>query len=382
VAHDRATTERAVPRRNVRLRLLLFSDLQLDRPYEWAPPAIAESRREAGRQALVDILTEARAQSVDAITCAGNLFNRHTVKPANMQWLATAFRSAAVPVFIAPGNEDFIGPIGGYERYEWPDNVRIFESDRLSPVEIVDGVCLWGAAHTEAHRRASFLDRFKVDRPGVNLALFHGAEVAGGEREPDLEPCAPFAEADIERAGFDHALVGHYRQAHLGWLHTYPGAPLAHGFGSATAGGAVIVTLKNDGSIDREYLPVSSAELQEVDIDLTGARSKKDVLRRVKAEVSDRSGILRISLIGRLSPDIVLQHEDVAQVAAAADHVIVVWHADTDLDLDQLAEEPTIRGQFVRDVLSSTKLSDDRRQRVLLVGLRALAGHDELDGPR
>jgi len=382
VAHDLPTPTTALSRHEARLRVLLFSDLQLDRPYEWASRAIAKSRREAGRRAFVDMLSEARRQSVDVIACAGNLFNRHTVKPANMQWLATAFRSTSIPIFIAPGNEDHIGPVGGYTQYEWPDNVRIFESGRLTPVEIIDGVTIWGAAHTAAHRSASFLDQVHVNRPGVNLAFFHGAEIGGREREPQLEACASFAETDIEHAGFDHALVGHYSQAHFGRLHTYPGAPLTHTFGSGSSGGAVIVTLTCEGSIEREFLPISSPELHEIDVDLTGARSRQDVLERIQAQVGGRSGVLRISLSGRLSPDVVLQHQDLAQVVRAADEIIVAWQATADLDLEQLFDERTIRGQFVRDVLSSQKLPEDRKQRVLLVGLRALSGHQELDGPR
>jgi DNA repair exonuclease SbcCD nuclease subunit len=364
------------------VRVLLFSDLQLDRPYEWAPPAIAESRRAAAREALVELLTEARRHSVGAIACAGDLFNRHTVKPASMRWLMTAFRSAGVPVLIAPGDEDFIGPLGGYSRHKWPDNVTIFDSDELTPIEIVDGVTIWGGAHTEAHRVGAFLDRFEVDRSGVNLALFHGSEIGGQAREPELDPCATFAETDVERAGFDHALVGHYRQPHFGRLHTYPGVPLAHGFGSGSSGGAIILTLKHDGSIERDYLPVSSPDLHEIEVDVTGARSRKEVVRRAKASVGDRSGVLRLRLTGRLSPDVVSRHEDFVELAESPDHLMVVWNAQVDVDLDQLATEPTIRGQFVREVLSSAVPSEERRQRVLLIGLRALAGHDELEGPR
>jgi exonuclease SbcD len=364
------------------MRVLLFSDLQLDRPYEWASPAIAESRRAAAREALVEILTEARRHSVGAIACAGDLFNRHTVKPADMQWLMTAFRSAGIPVLIAPGDQDYVGPLGGYIRHEWPDNVTIFDNHELTPIEIVDGVTIWGGAHTEAHRVRSFLDRFEVDRSGVNLALFHGSEIGGQAREPELDPCATFAEADVERAGFDHALVGHYRQSHFGRLHTYPGAPLAHDFGSGSSGGAMILTLKHDGSIERDYLPVSSPDLHEIDVDVTGARSKKDVVRRAKASVGDQSGILRLRLTGLLSPDIAPRHEDFIELAESPNHVMVVWNVQVDVDLDQLASEPTIRGQFVRDVLSSAVPSEERRQRVLLIGLRALAGHDELEGLR
>jgi len=49
-------------------------------------------------------------------------------------------------------------------------------------------------------------------------------------------------------------------------------------------------------------------------------------------------------------------------------------------DYDRLAEEPTVRGQFVRDVLAAAELTEDERRRVLVTGLRALDGRgDELE---
>jgi exonuclease SbcD len=299
-----------------------------------------------------------------------------------MEWLATAFRSARVPIFIAPGNDDFIGPIGGYTSYDWPENVKIFDSANFSSADLVDGVRLWGAAHTQAHRDISLLEGVHVDRVGVNVALFHGAELTSLTREPDLERSAPFAESDLPHAGFDHALVGHYQGPHFGTFHTYPGAPLAHAFGATGSGGAVLVTFGGDGGIQREYIPILSPTLHEVEVNLTGIQSKEDALWSVKRAIRNLAGILRISLVGRVSPDIVIQHEDLEQVAGALDQVLVVWNATPDLDLDQLAEEPTIRGRFVLDVLSSTTLTDVHRQRVMLAGLRALAGHTQLEGPR
>ncbi|EKF21065.1 hypothetical protein C731_4922 [Mycolicibacterium hassiacum DSM 44199] len=49
-------------------------------------------------------------------------------------------------------------------------------------------------------------------------------------------------------------------------------------------------------------------------------------------------------------------------------------------DLDQLKNEPTVRGQFVRDVLNSDSLTEEQRGRVLRAGLRALDDRiDELE---
>lgn len=363
------------------VRLLLFSDLRIDTTYEWAPPEIADARREASREALVAVLGEARHRSVDAIACAGDLFNRRTVKPANVQWLAAALRSTGIPVLIAPGNEDFIGPLGGYTAQEWPDNVTVFETQDFSPVEIVDGVMIWGAAHTEAHRARSFLDGARADRPGTNIALFHAAEISGVGRESLADPCAEFDENALERAGFDHALVGHYELPHFGVLHTYAGAPVAHRFGVRGQRGAVVVTIGRDGVVDRELVPISSPDLQDIQVDLSGARSKSDVLRRVGDALNGSSGVVLLVLAGRLAPDIAVTRDDLVRLASTPDSVIVQWDVGVDLDVDQVSDEPTIRGQFVRDVMSGD-LAEDRQQRALLIGLRALSGDDHLEGPR
>jgi len=369
-------------RGDIRLRILLFSDLCLDRPYPWATPAAAESRRAAQREALVEILIAARKYSVDAIACAGDLFARHTVTPAHIEWLIAAFRSAGVPtILIAPGNHDFVGPVGGYTRHDWPDNVIIFDTDQLTPVSIREGVTIWGAAHTEAHRFGSFLEGIAVDRPGVNLALFHGTELAGGEREPDRDSCATFLEADIERAGFDHALVGHYQRPHFGMLHTYPGAPLAHDFRSGPGGGSVLVTLKQDGSLEREYLRTTAPPpLYDLEVDLTDAQSQQQVIERAIASIAGRTGVIRLHLAGHLSPGLILRYQDFVDQLGSIGELIIEPAAGVDIELGQIGEEPTIRGQYVRDVVESTELSEAQQQRVLLIGLRALAGHDELEG--
>lgn len=369
------------PRGKERLRILLFSNLLLDRPYEWAPPAVADARRESARGALVELLGAARSHAVDVIACAGDLFDRRTVAPATIQWLIAALRSAGSRVLIAPGNRDFVGPLGGYPRHEWPHNVTIFEEARFTPVEVADGVTVWGTAHTEAHRSRGFFDGFRVDRDGVNLALFHGAERSGFDREPNLESCAPFDESAIEAAGFDHALVGHFQDSYFGRVHTYPGAPIAHDFGNGATGGAALLTL-DDGRIEREYLDLASPPFHEVEIDLTGVKSEREAVKRVATCLTGRSGVLSVRLSGRLPSELVLQREDLLRAGQTADELILQWNVDVDVGLDGLEAEQTVRGQFVRDVLASATMSDERRQRVLLIGLRSLAGSDTLEGPR
>ncbi len=47
-------------------------------------------------------------------------------------------------------------------------------------------------------------------------------------------------------------------------------------------------------------------------------------------------------------------------------------------DVEAIAKETTVRGQFVRNLLA-TAMDDEKRQRVLMTGLRALEGKRELE---
>jgi hypothetical protein len=165
-------------------------------------------------------------------------------------------------------------------------------------------------------------------------------------------------------------------------MHTYSGAPIAHELGNGVSGAAVLVTLADDGTIERELIELSSPALHDVEVDLTGAKSARDAVKRAGTHLAECSGIVRLRLTGRVVPDIVLQRDDFVRLVPSADELLLDWEAEVDVDLDELAEEQTVRGQFVRDVLASRSLSDERQQRVLLTGLRALAGSDVLEGPR
>jgi hypothetical protein len=197
-----------------------------------------------------------------------------------------------------------------------------------------------------------------------------------------MDPCAIFDESDIEAAGFDHALVGHFQQPHFGWMHTYAGAAIEHEFGNSTSGGAVLVTLADDGTIEREQIELSAPPLHDVEVDLTGAKSTRDVLKRAATALADRAGVVRLRLTGRVAADILVQRDDLVRLATQTDELLLDWQAEVDVHIEELADEQTVRGQFVRDVLATPSLSDQRRQRVLLIGLRALAGTDVLEAPR
>jgi DNA repair exonuclease SbcCD nuclease subunit len=295
--------------------------------------------------------------------------------------LKAAFASLhPMPVFVAPGNHDWFGRDSLYERVDWSDNVHVFKAPRLEPVTLADGLTLWGGAHLQPAGTRGFLDDFHVDRAGVHLALFHGSERdALREQGESKVPHAPFAAADVPRAGLHHALVGHYHVPRQAPHHTYPGNPDPLAFGEEGARGAVLVRVHADGSFELETRSVASTAVHDVAVDLTGCQSGSEIADRVAASLVSRSGFARVTLRGELAPQVDIRATDLERAAPHLEAVLVrAGDVRSGYDLDAVRTEPTVRGQFVRDVLAAD-LDADARRRVLLAGLRALDGRDDLE---
>jgi len=366
------------------VKVLHFADLHLDTPFRWASPELARSRRQALRDTLRNICKIADEQRVDALTCGGDLYEHERFTPDTAEFLRSTFADLhPLPVFLAPGNHDWYGPASLYRQVEWSPNVHVFDAARLTPVPLADGLTLWGAAHRAPANTPGFLDGFHVDRGGVHLALFHGS--AQGDlrfQEDGKVPHAPFRAEQVAQAGLQHALVGHFHGPVDSPSHTYPGNPDPLTFGETGDRAAVLLTVSGTGGVDVERFRVATSTVSDVTVDLSGITHSGQVAERVQAAVAPLTGVVRVTLSGEVGPDVDLRLEDVAALRPVNLDALVprLGRVCVAYDYDRLAEEPTVRGQFVRDVLAAAELTEDERRRVLVTGLRALDGRgDELE---
>lgn len=366
------------------MRLLLFSDLHLETPFRWAGPDAARDRRRMLREALRRIAQLADELGVDALCCGGDLYEHERFSPDTGEFLRTTFSELApLPVVIAPGNHDWLGPASLYQQVDWSENVHVFSEDRLTPLSLADGLTLWGAAHRAPASTRNFLDGFRPERGGIHVALFHGSEQRGlAFQEQGKVPHAPFRAEQIPAAGLHHAMLGHFHTPVDGQWHTYPGNPDPLEFGEQGERGAVLVTLAVDGSVSRERHRVTSSIVNDVTVNLDGVTHSGQILERIREALTSCEGFARVTLTGEIDPDVDLRLEDVKPESVAphlAGVVARIGALSVAYDLGALAEERTVRGQFVRDVLGATDLTEDRRRRVLVTGLRALDGRGDLE---
>lgn len=369
------------------MRILHFADLHLDSAFVWsgAYGDAGGRRRQALRGVLLGIAKLAREQNVDALFCGGDFYEHDRVTPDTAAFLQRTFADLApIPVFIAPGNHDYYSPVSVYATCEWSDNVHIFRENRLRAAPLADGLTLWGAAHCAPASTGDFLSGFRAEGSGTHIALFHGAERSWfSEQGGGKEPHAAFDADSIRPAGLSHAFLGHYHRPKDAETHTYPGNPDPLQFGEDQTNGllrgAVIATINSDGSVQRERHSVAVTQVHDLTLDVTSLASQQDVRDKLTGVVKGFTGVARLTVSGDLEPSLDLPEAVLRDLLRDFDAVrIDTGGLRQGYDLDAIRQEQTVKGEFVRDV-EAAHLSTEEERRILITGLRALDGRDDLD---
>lgn len=360
-------------------RILHVADLHLDAPFAWATARSARLRRRNRRETLSRILQLAGDERVDALFCAGDLFEHERVSPDTVEFLRASFARTDISIFLAPGNHDWYSASSPYATVEWSPNVHLFREAQLEPFALTDGLTLWGAAHRAPANTDPFFAGFRVNRGGVHLALAHASERGAlGWQEHGKQPHAPFDAAEIEASGIAHAFLGHYHVPRDAERYSYPGNPDPLDFGEEGDRGAVLAEVEADGTVRRQRHRVAVSEVHDLTLSVDGAAHSEDVRDALSSALAALTGWARVTLIGEVASSVQVDAGELAEVAAHLEGVVVRLEGlSAGYDLTEIAGEATVRGQFVRDATSEID-DPDLRRRVVLTGLRALEGRRDL----
>lgn len=362
--------------------ILHTADVHLDRAFSGLGmvSGVAAARRQELRDAvrrLVDLSLDLRA---DAITIGGDLYEHDRVTLDTGNFLAQQFaRLAPTPVLISPGNHDPYVPDSLYRRIEWPANVTIFSSLELRPARLPCGVSVWGAAHDGPEVRRNLVRDLRVSGDGPHVLLFHGSDAQAVPEGKSTH--APFLPEEIAATGASFALLGHYHSARVFGerpLFSYPGTPEPLDF--AEEGEHYVLRLDVDeGDARPELIPFGQVRYVTHRIGVSEMVTSDEIRAAIVAQAEP--AIVRAVLEGQLHPDVDL---DVAALYNACVEQFafldIVDHTYPGYNVEELAEESTTKGAFVRTLMARAKDSsgDDRSliEAAIQYGLQAFDGRE------
>ena len=124
---------------------------------------------------------------------------------------------------------------------------------------------------------------------------------------------------------------------------------------------------------------VAQTAVHDIEIDVSGCTTQQQIRDNIAERVEGLGGFARLIVRGNVAPDIGFAESDLRDAMSAFSAVQIRLGAlRTGYDVESLRVEPTVRGQFVADVLDAGLDSAEER-RVLTAGLRALEGRRDLE---
>jgi exonuclease SbcD len=364
------------------LTLLCTGDVHLGR-YPSRIPDDLQTSRCSPRAAWHETVDVALDLGVDAVVLTGDVVdqeNRYFEAYGPFEEGVAELDDAGIPTLTVSGNHDFrvfpdlvdevdrpnlhlLGRGGEWERFT-------LERDG-EPALHLDG---W--SFPDEYVLGSPLDDYGLDRrdDAPTVGVVHGdLDAAGSEY-------APLASDDLRATDADAWLLGHIHapgpRVESEPLVLYPGSPQGLDPGEAGTHGPWTVTVRDDGTVETEQVPLASVRYNGVEIDVSDAVDETDVVSTLSSRVSDHvrdevdTGVvavlvLRVVLTGRTAAHADLAGDDggdvtefrrsYGSVTAVVDRVEVETRPD--IDLDAFVDDDTPVG-YLAEVLQA--IEEDR----------------------
>src|SRR5215471_9586986 len=103
------------------MKFIVTSDLHLDTSFSrnGFEPCIGRKLRLSLQQTLLNVVDLVQSTEADALLCGGDLYEHDRSTPDTAALLRCAFaRIDPVPVYIAPGDDDWYGPQSLYRQID------------------------------------------------------------------------------------------------------------------------------------------------------------------------------------------------------------------------------------------------------------------------
>ena len=245
------------------IKILHSGDWHLDSPLQGKSTGqTATLRQELGKipGKLADLC---RQEQCDLVLLSGDLFDGPYTQ-ASYRLVYDALRRMGVPVFLSPGNHDYICPESPYEKEIWPENVHIFKKQQIEWVDIPElSVRVYGAGF-QSMDCPGLLEAFKAE--GTAVGVFHGDPTQVNS------PYNPITKQQVQQSELQYLALGHVHKGD--WFAAgqtvcaWPGCPMGRGWDEQGEKGALIVTL--DQEVQMKFVPLDAPQF----FDLTVAYEK------------------------------------------------------------------------------------------------------------
>ena len=394
------------------VRLIHTADLHLDSAFSSRfSKEEAEERRQSLLMAWNRLLSYGIEKKVQAVLIAGDLFDSAVVSRSTMEiFLSSIRRNPDISFFCLRGNHDTENTFRFQENL--PKNLFLFSKGgkkyRLNEKLILAGKEYYGSTerNKDGFPGQSFWDFKEED---CNLFMLHGELTESDIRYP-LEPASGIgvrneesaeqdkdAENEVQdNAGISLKALSRYPVHYLalGHIHkrgegqfgsiryAYPGCLQGRGFDEEGEKGFFYLEVNEETKeIQTEFIPIKEGEFRILELELCEEDDSLSALEKIEEKIKEEActekDSLRILLKGEKSPEGERNlHYLERALSERFSYVEVKEESRLVLRKEDYIHEKSLKGEFLRMVSDSESLSEEEKEKIILLGIGLLQGEE------
>lgn len=308
----------------------------------------------------------AQDNAVVGIIIAGDMFDTTRVsKQTKQRVLNKIIKNPNIDFLYLSGNHDETSFISLIE--EIPSNLKIFNNQWQTYA--YGNLKITGRLF-DGHTNASFYDTLNLQEDNFNIVVLHG----------ELSTQAINLNK-LKDKYIDYLALGHihsYSQEKLDerGVYCYAGCLEGRGFDECGEKGFVLLDIDaNRKILHTQFINIAKRQLYEIKVNITDYDDWFAIEDQVTELVRDiaKDNLLKIVLVGKYNLELDKQLDMLTNKLGDFFYVKIQDESVLDVSIKDVEKDFSLRGEFMRRVLSSD-LTDKEKEQVILIGRKALEG--------
>ncbi|SCW80515.1 DNA repair exonuclease SbcCD nuclease subunit [Lachnospiraceae bacterium C10] len=358
------------------MKILHCADLHLDSKMESNLSAEqARQRREEMLDTFRRMLDYGQSRGVKAVLMAGDLFDKqHIRKVVKEEVKHDIISHPGMDFYFLRGNHDVTDFLEDFD--EIPKNLKLFSKEQwMSYTYPEENIVISGRELDSSDHKDVAAD-LVLDQTKVNIVMLHGQteeyEIKDKSYSIDM--------SQLRGRYIDYLALGHihsYRWERLDerGVFCYPGCLEGRGFDETGRKGFVILEIDQDGVESHEFVSLAQRQLQRAEVEVEPSDDMTNIIAKIENAVRTiaATDLVSIVLTGRKSMDLDIDLSWIERNFKAQFFFFKVEDVTrVEVDYAIFQNDRSLKGTFVRVVQSSEKEPEERKAKIIEMGIRAI----------
>ena len=344
------------------MKFVHIADMHFDMPFTLLSNKadMGEIRRMDQRRAFKKMIEYIKENNIPYLFISGDLYEHEYVRQSTIEYINNLFSEIPnTKIFISPGNHDPYLKNSYYNKFNWSQNVSIFNS-KIEKIE-TDDANIYGFGFDGFYCYNSGIDEFQIeDKNKINILVIH-ASLAGIKN--DEKNYNVISEKTFREKGFDYIALGHIHKKNMENTNNiiYPGSMISLGFDELGEHGMIVGEIEKE-KINLNFIPLDDKEFREEEIDISEINLMEELIEKINEKKYEENKLYKLILIGKRNFEI-----DSFRIFKLIENKNIIKIKDKTkigYDIKEIENDYTLKGLFAKEIINKT--NDDNIDKEIL----------------